>query len=318
MLVPVPQELINFIHNGKKFVVLGHEEPDGDCVGSQLAICSLLKRLGKEAFPCSAGPFNRNEVKSYERYFYPWPECREELRVLIMDCSNRERIGDFPIEGLPVAAVDHHSGGNLWGEVLYLNPQASSVAFMTEMIFTALGEKPTTEEAELLLFGLCTDTGFFRHLTETGAETFNTAARLTAAGASPKKTFVSINGGRVLKSRLLMGNILAKTRSYFDGRLLLSDETIEDAEKFGMESRDSDMIYQLLQSVEGVEAMALIRQENSEECTMGLRSRDKIDVAAIAKSFGGGGHKNAAGAKVRGTVADLEKELTAAFAPWFA
>jgi phosphoesterase RecJ-like protein len=311
-MAQVPQELIDFIRKGSSFIVAGHEEPDGDCVGSQLALVSLLRRLGKKAIPCSAGPFKRPEVKPYADCFLPCPTERNGVSVLIMDCSSRERVGDIPIDGLPSAAVDHHASGSTW-EVMYLDPLAPSVTFMTEKIFHALGEEPTAEEAELLLLGLCTDSGFFRHLDETGAEAFNTAARLTAAGANPKKTFDAINGRKSLNSRLLMGTILAKTRSYYGGRLLVSNETLEESKRFGLESRDSDTIYQLLQSVEGVQAMALIRQENAGECTVGLRSRDRIDVAAIAKSFGGGGHKNAAGAKVHGSAAELEEKLVAAF-----
>jgi len=114
-----------------------------------------------------------------------------------------------------------------------------------------------------------------------------------------------------------MGTILSKTRSHYDGKLLVSNETLEETQRYGLESRDSDMTYQLLQSVKGVEAMVLIRQETREECTIGFRSRDHIDVAAIAKHFGGGGHKNAAGTKIRGTIAEMEERIIAAFASCF-
>jgi len=315
----VPKELLDFIHSGTRFIVAGHEEPDGDCVGSQLAMTSLLLRLGKEAVACSAGPFKKNEVKPYAERFLPCPAKREGMRVLVMDCTSRERVGDLPIDGLPTATVDHHASGIPWGEAVYLDPDAVSVTFMTEQIFRALEMEVLPEEAELLFLGLCTDTGFFRHL-ESGSNckaVFETAARLCGAGASPKKTFAAIHGGKSLNSRLLMGTVLSKTRSYYGGRLLVSDETLEETKRYGLESRDSDMTYQLLQSIAGVEAMVLIRQETTEECTVGFRSRDRIDVAAIAGNFGGGGHKNAAGAKIRGTIRTLEEKITAAFAEGF-
>ena len=316
-MVEVPKALIDFIHSGTHFVVVGHEEPDGDCVGSQLALCSLLRRMGKNAVPCSAGSFKKPEIKSFEQFFLPFPENREGLKVLIMDCSVRDRVGDLPIDELPAAAVDHHASGNPWGEVVYLDPHAPSVTFMTEKLFHALGEELTQEEAELLLFGLLTDTGFFRHLDETGSETFHTAARLTAAGANPKKLFGIINGGKSLNSRLLMGAYLTKTRAYFDGKLLISDETMEESKQYGFESRNSDMLYQLLQSIDSVAAIVLIRQENSTECSLGLRSRDRINVASIAEQFGGGGHKNASGARAQGTIAELEEKIVTAFKKWF-
>jgi len=316
----VPQALLDFIRDGTDFIIAGHEEPDGDCVGSQLAIASLLQRLGKTAVPCSAGPFKRNEVKPYAERFLPCPARREGMRVLVMDCTSRERVGDLPIDGLPAASVDHHASGNPWGDAVYLDPDAPSVTFMTEKIFLALDMEILPEEAELLFLGLCTDTGFFRHLDggDRSKAFFETVARLCGKGASPKKAFAAINGGKSLNSRILMGTVLAKTRSYYGGRLLVSDETLEESKRYGLESRDSDMTYQLLQSIEGVEAMVLIRQETQEECTVGFRSRDRVDVAALAENFGGGGHKNAAGAKMRGIIRDLEKKITAAFAEWFA
>jgi phosphoesterase RecJ-like protein len=181
----------------------------------------------------------------------------------------------------------------------------------------ALSLSPTPEEAELMLFGLCTDTGFFRHVDNTGAAAFETAARLTAAGANPKHVFAAIHGGKSLESRLLMGLLLSRIRSLYGGRLLISREEYEDTLRFGGESRDSDMIYQLMQSITGVEAMALIRQESPTNCTIGIRSRDAIDVASIAEKFGGGGHKNAAGASTGGTIDTIEEQLIKEFAPFF-
>jgi phosphoesterase RecJ-like protein len=168
-----------------------------------------------------------------------------------------------------------------------------------------------------MLFGLCTDTGFFRHVDDTGAASFETAARLTAAGASPKRVFAAIHGGKSLNSRLLIGKILAGIKPLYGGRLLISREEYEDSLEYGGEGRDSDVIYQLMQSVTGVEAMALIRQETPENCTLGIRSRDRIDVASIAEKFGGGGHKNAAGASTKGNINTVEEQLIKEFAPHF-
>jgi phosphoesterase RecJ-like protein len=311
----VPAALLRFIEEGRFFVVVGHKEPDGDCVGSQLVITSVLNRIGKQAMACSAGPFKRTEVKAFEGRFFPFPAeiPREQIRAIIVDCSSPDRVGDLPLEGLSLASVDHHVSGNPSGEAVYLDPKAPSVTCMVLNIIGALGLSPTPEEAELLLLGLCTDTGFFRHVDETGSETFDAVSRLVRAGASPKRVFAMINGGKSLDSRLLTGLILSRTRPFFGGRLLLSFETYEDVLRYGGESRDSDAIYQFLMSVEGVEAVVLIRQEKPESCTVGLRSKDRIDVASIAAAFGGGGHKNAAGAGIDGTIAGIEQKLLDAF-----
>ncbi|MDR1948777.1 MAG: bifunctional oligoribonuclease/PAP phosphatase NrnA [Spirochaetaceae bacterium] len=321
MPVPVPPELPEFIKTGNTFLVAGHKEPDGDCIGSQLALCSALERLGKRAIPCSAGPFKRPEIRSFENRFISRPEDsdREGGRVILVDCSEPERTGDLKpfLLGLPVAIVDHHALGNRGGwdtqPVLYLDTTAPSVTVMILNLVEALGLRLTGEEAEFLLLGLCTDTGFFRHVDARGALTFTYAARLVEAGANPKEIFKIINGGKSLGSRLLLGRVLSRAEAYYEGKLILSTETYEETQSFGKEGRDSDSLYQLLQSVAGVEAIVIIRQESPEKCSIGLRSRDWVNVAEVALGFGGGGHKNAAGFSYQGLIGELRPAVVEAF-----
>ncbi|MDR0389594.1 MAG: bifunctional oligoribonuclease/PAP phosphatase NrnA [Spirochaetaceae bacterium] len=313
----VPQTLIKFIREGGKFIVAGHKEPDGDCVGSQLALCSFLRRLGKEAEACSAGPFKRAEILPYAGRFSaaPGADKLQDARVIVTDCSDLERTGDLLpfLEGLPLAVIDHHATNKSSGEADYLDIHAPSVTFMITKLIEAFGETPSKEEAELLFFGLCTDTGFFRHTDEGGAETFYRAAQLIEAGASPKKAFLAINGNRSLDSRILMGHVLTRVSAHYDGRLLVSSETYEETQRLGLEGRDSDNLYQLLQSVKGIEAIMIVRQESPDRCTVGLRSRDAVDVSRIAKKYGGGGHKNASGLSIDGVIDEVLPMLTAEF-----
>jgi phosphoesterase RecJ-like protein len=326
MAVPnIPDEFIQFIKAGSKFLVAGHKEPDGDCVGSQLALSSVLRRLGKEAVPCSAGPFTRTEVMPYAGRFTaaPGEGERENARVIVVDCSTPDRTGDLApaLEGLPLGVIDHHATGDhpvsSAETPVFLDPGAPAVSFLILLLIEALGLSPTREEAELLFFGLCTDTGFFRHVDAGGSDTFAAASRLIKAGANPKAAFHAMYGGKNLGSRILMGIILTRVESFFDGRLLLSFETYEETRRFGLEGRDSDSLYQLLQSVAGVEAIVIIRQEKPDNCTVGFRSRDAVDVAAIAAGFGGGGHKNAAGLSVNGTIEELRPKILSAFGKVF-
>ncbi|MDR3173566.1 MAG: bifunctional oligoribonuclease/PAP phosphatase NrnA [Treponema sp.] len=317
--VPVPPALIDFIRAGDKFLVAGHKEPDGDCVGSSLALCSALRRLGKEAVPCSAGPFKRIEIKPFENLFTNAPSEKERrgARVIVVDCSSTGRTGDLEtcLKGLPQALIDHHSAGVQPGEetVLFLDPNAPSVTFMILELIETLGLSPSREEAEYLFFGLCTDTGFFRHVDEEGAEAFSYAYRLIRAGASPKKTFNAINGGKSFNSRILLGIQLSRAEEYFGGKLIYTSEEYEETQRFGLEGRDSDSLYQLLLSAANVEAIVVVRQETPEKCTVGLRSRDQVDVAAIAADFDGGGHKNAAGFAAAARIVELKPKILARF-----
>jgi len=317
----VPKELVKFINTGSRFIIAGHKEPDGDCVGCQLALRSAIMRMGKTAIACSAGPFKRTELRDYAGQFvhFPAEEERVGAKVIIIDCSARERTGDIHelLEGFPCAVIDHHSTVirplSTPQAPIYVDANVPSCTLLIYKLIIALGLEITKEEASLLLFGLCTDTGFFRHMNEKNASAFEAAAEMIRCGASPKKIFSVINGGKSLNSRILMGRILSRTESYFDGRLLLTFETTEDFNTFGLESRDSDSLNQLLLSIEGVEAVVIIRQECAEDCTVSLRSVDKVNVAQIAASFGGGGHKNAAGLTIKGNITSVKENMLESF-----
>jgi phosphoesterase RecJ-like protein len=320
-ILSVPEELVQFVRNGSKFIIAGHKEPDGDCVGSQLALRSALMRLGKEAVVCSAGPFKRSELKDYANQFVSLPSDKEKsgAKVIIVDCSGWERIGDLQdaLAGLPCAVIDHHAAvthpPSKPEAPVYVDASSPSCTLLIEKLITALGLELTTEEATLLLFGVCTDTGFFRHLTEKNAEVLEAAARMVRRGASPKGVYRVMNGGKSYNSRILLGNILSRTESHFNGRLMISHETLEEFNIFGFEARDSDNLNKMLLGVEEVEAVVVIRQECAESCTVSLRSVDEIDVSQIAASFGGGGHRNASGFTMKGNISDIKQIVLDAF-----
>lgn len=323
MIHPEPPEaFLDFLRAHSLYFVVGHKEPDGDCLSSQVALAGILKGLGKVAYLCSSGPFTRPEVASMENMFQ---DCvPEELKsrdaaAIVVDCSSLSRTGDLErqLAGLPVAFIDHHSAADIQGPANYVDVKAPSVTFMVRKLYPALGLGLPADAAELLLFGLCTDTGFFRHLDARGGDALRCAADLADAGASPKASFQRIYGGKSLNSRKLLGIILSRAEEHFGGRLLVSHETLDDSERFGLESRDSDMLYQILQGVAGYEALMVIRQETPVNCTVGFRSRDRIDVAKIAAAFGGGGHKNAAGLSIPGTIETVKEKLLTALSPEF-
>jgi len=293
-------------------------------VGSQLALRSALLRLGKEAIVCSAGPYKRTELRNYIKQFDPVPtEVKAGTKVIIVDCSGKERTGEIHdfLDKFPCAIIDHHAAvthpPSTPEAPVFVDAASPSCTLLIYKLIIALGLKLTEEEATLLLFGLCTDTGFFRHMTEKNAEAFDAAAEMIRCGASPKKTFGIINGGKSLNSRILIGHILARTESHFNGRLLLSFETLDEYNSFGHESRDSDSLNQLLLSIDGVEAVVIIRQECVDNCTVSLRSIDKINVSQIAASFNGGGHKNAAGLTMKGDVSFVKEKMLESFSPSF-
>jgi len=322
-ILDAPGELVDFINTGSRFIIAGHIEPDGDCVGSQLALRSALSRLGKNSVLCAEGPFKRTELKSYIDQFTEIENheyCKfPDTRVIIVDCSGMERIGSLrnTLEKFDCAIIDHHTAvthpPSTASAPVYVDAASPSCTLLIYKLIRRLGLQLTEEEASMLLFGLCTDTGFFRHMTERNSDAFDAATEMIRSGASPKSIFGIMNGGKSLKSRILIGNLLARTEEHFDGRLLITSETLEESNTFGFESRDSESLNQLLLSIKNVEALVVIRQECEENCTVSLRSVDKINVAQIASSFNGGGHKNASGLTMKGDISFVKKKMLESF-----
>lgn len=319
ILKAVPKQLIDFIHSFDSFIIASHKEPDGDSIGSSLALQSLLHSLEKKTILLSAGPFKRTEIIKYEPLFVTrldeTVKIPQNTAVLVLDCSSVERVGEpaQELKNYPTAIIDHHATNENTNSLDYIDPTSPATTLLIQALIESIQTQITAEQAHFLLFGLCTDTGFFRHLDNSHASTFSYVARLIEAGANPKEIFSLINGGKSFNSRILISKILARMQSYYNGQLIISYETYEDTLEFGMEGRDSDTLYQLIQSIDGVEAMVIVRQESKTHCSVGFRSRNKVDVSTIASSFGGGGHKQASGLYTEGVIDVLIPQFVEAF-----
>ncbi|HDQ13671.1 MAG TPA: bifunctional oligoribonuclease/PAP phosphatase NrnA [Sediminispirochaeta sp.] len=319
----VPPRLIELIEAHQNFVLIGHSDPDGDCVASQLGLALFLRRLGKKRVETvSPGPFRRAELEVYRHDFLDHipRELRSKTTVaVILDCSTLDRIGYLAdeLEGMEVCVIDHHGSGEDFGSVRYIDETAPSVTAMVWLLIEAMGYEASGEEAELLLFGLATDTGFFRHVEDKREDIFQIVGRMNARGASPKKIFHQIYGGRSLESRQLFGLLLSRAEAHFGGKVILSYESLEEQRRYGSENRDSDSLYQQLQGVAGCAVVALIREEEPGRCSVGLRSLSWPDVGKIAQAFGGGGHALAAGFERLGSIDEIRRELIAHLSAFF-
>lgn len=315
-------ELKSFINTHNFFFIVGHKEPDGDCITSCLGVAAILDYFGKPYQLLSAGPFKRNEVIRWQEQFSDTMEFQDEAErknsgLFICDCSELVRLGeiDGDLKGFDTFVIDHHKTSGLEeGFQGYVNGDAPACAFLIQLFYEALIGPVPAELAKTLFFGICTDTGFFRFLTEKSSEVFAAVSRLVADGADPRSTYREINSGKPYSTRKLLGVLLGKAERYLDGRLVVTYESLEDTKKWGLDGRDSDSLYQLLLSAKGVEAVAFLRQDTPASCTGGFRSQDKIDVSVVAAKFGGGGHKNASGMSCNGRVETLIPQIVKEFA----
>ena len=310
-----------FIDNHDFFLIAGHKEPDGDCVSSCIAAAAIVSHFGKPYQMLSAGPFKRPEIKKYAPRFsssvdFMTQAERNKTGLLILDCSELVRLGDIDgdLKGFDTFIVDHHKTADAsWAEFI-IDPSAPAACLLVQQLFERLIGRADKETAKQLFFGLSTDTGHFRYLAENSAETFRSAARLVEDGANPRKIYDETTGGKPFSTRKLLAIMLSRTERYYNNKLCVTYETMEDTKKFGAEGRDSDALYTLLLAVEGVEAVLFVRQETENSCTAGFRSRDTVDVSAIAAKFGGGGHKNAAGLSIEGKIDTVIPQILKEFA----
>lgn len=316
-------EFKSFIERHEAFLIAGHKEPDGDCIASCIGTAEILARFGKPYQMISAGPFKRAEIQENAGLFagslpFQTEQERKETGLIIVDCSDLSRLGDIEgdLEGFDTFIIDHHKTADVQiaGAQAIIDPTAPAAALVVQQLYEHLCGAPSKQLAETFFLGLSTDSGYFRFLTDGSGDVFRAAARLVDCGVNPKRIYNRISSGKPWSTRKLLGIMLKRAERYLDGRLAVTYETMEDTKAYGADGRDSDALYSALLATEGVRAALLVRQENETSCTLGFRSQDAVDVSAVAAKFGGGGHKNAAGAICEGKIATIIPAIIKEFA----
>lgn len=309
-----------FINAHDNFIIVGHKDPDGDCISSSLGVSFILDYLKKPYTLINNGPFKRPEIKEYESQFiseipFMSKQDQDQTGLIVVDCGELSRLGEVgETQGLDTFFIDHHKTSSGQDETKsIIDPSSPAACCLVQMLYEAIVGPLDKKTADTLFFGLCTDSGFFRFLREDSASVFELTARLVTAGANPNKMYDKITGGKPYSTRKLLGTTLGHAERYCNGKLVVAYETLEDTKRYGQEGRDSDMLYQALLSCEGVEAAVFVRQETEHSCTAGLRSQDKVDVSEIAAHFGGGGHRNASGLSRDGKLENLIPEIVKEF-----
>jgi len=308
-----------FMRAHHSFVVVGHKEPDGDCIASQLAAAALLRALGAEVTLHSAGPFDRPEIADFVGSFAATiPDARRQgTAAVIVDCSTPDRTGALGsrLAGLPCLVIDHHSAGEPFGDARFVDATAPSTTVLIQQLFDDAGVAFDADTARLMLFGVCTDTGFFRHLGRNSAPVFHAIARLVEHGTSTSEIYMMVYGCRELSARKLLAEMLSRTESHRDDRLLITWQTQADRDRLSAHQRGEDEVYRLLQTIKGNVVVVLIKEEGDLRFSVGLRSTTAVDVGAIAASFGGGGHRQAAGFDIAGTLDHVKTTVKTVLLP---
>jgi phosphoesterase RecJ-like protein len=289
---------------GRRFLITSHARPDGDSIGSQVALALALEHLGKQVriVNADAPPAPYRVFPGVDRIEVADRVDGEADAAIVLECSDLSRPGLGGLERFRIVNIDHHPGATPYGAVNWFDPTAAACAELVVAVTDALGVPMTRAIATHVYLAILTDTGSFHHAGIT-ARTFDICRRVVEAGVDPAEmanlVFDSASIGRLK----LLGHLLETMAIEADGRLavLAFDEDLLEA--LGATHDDTEGLINVPLSARTIEAVALLKgQRGTTDVRVSLRSKGAVDVREVARRFGGGGHVNAAGCTLPGPM----------------
>ncbi|HEY5673249.1 MAG TPA: bifunctional oligoribonuclease/PAP phosphatase NrnA [Malonomonas sp.] len=304
------QEIVEKIKNSQRFLVVAHENPDGDAIGSTLGLANALREMGKDVVA-----LNVDSVPEIMRFL---PGCEQMVTTLpagaMFDVAFVLDSGDLVRTGIPVAKlcktminVDHHPHSD-FGDICYLDTSASATAVMICRILEACGYQLSLAVATPLYLGILSDTGSFRY-SSANEESFQVAGRLVALGVDTWDIASRLYESLAPERMRLLGLVLPTLEISACGRWASVAMTDELLQLSGASEEHTDGFVNYPRAISGVEVALFYRQVADREYKISFRSRGKIDVGGMARELGGGGHHNAAGAQVSGTLEEARAKV---------
>jgi phosphoesterase RecJ-like protein len=310
------------LRSNDRFIITTHENPDGDALGSLLATTFALRELGKDADMYLFGEVpipNEYEFMDFAGIVRgPNPDSSDRV-VVALDCANERRLGPESAlldKAQLVVDIDHHHDNTRFGKVNLIVGHASSTGEILADVFRELGVSLTPEIAEALYIAVVTDTGRFQYANTT-AKALRLAAELVEAGADVHRVFQGVYENVAFAKLKLVARALENAEVFEGGRVVVSHLEREDFEHAGAEEPYSEGIIDYLRAVEGTELAALIREPptaNGPTHRISLRTTEAdLDVSAIARKSGGGGHRQAAGFSSEASIEEITEFIRREF-----
>jgi bifunctional oligoribonuclease and PAP phosphatase NrnA len=308
---------VAFLRRAKRVLITAHSAPDGDAIGSELGMLWLAERLGIAARVVNRDPhpaslaflpgLDRIEVATalpaaYEREF--------DLGV-VLECPGLDRPGLDGLGRLPLLNVDHHLGNERYGEVDFVDEEAPAVGEMVQAMIAAAKLELSAEAATVLYTALVTDTGDFRYSNAT-PRAFAAAARLVEAGAAPHVVAEGLHEHVPERVVRLTGAVLGTLELLAAGRLAVIACDTAMLAAADAQREDTENLINIPRAIDGVEVAVLLKDFSSDGVRVSLRSRGRVDVQVVARAFGGGGHRNAAGCTITAPLSEARRVLLAA------
>lgn len=307
------EEIAQQLKKSKKVAVFCHVRPDGDALGSGLALCAALKRAGKTAFMCC------EELPPEKFYFLQamhgvqtqLPAVDFDTFVSV-DCADIQRLGCFAkhfakFKGTTVN-IDHHISNAGFAEYNYVEECPATCQLLTRILRCAQLEIDE-EVANLLMLGLITDSGNFTH-TDVSPETYETAAYLRGNGANMNVINYEMYSRQSKQRALLYGRAMNKMRFALDDKLAIIIVTEKDLKETGAEKNMTEGFVDFPLTIDGVEVAVSLMEYREGMYKTSLRSKGNVNVNAIATAFGGGGHVLASGCMIFGMLEEVIDKLT--------
>lgn len=308
-------KIAELIRRTDSFLVSSHANPDGDAIGSTVALGHILAHMGKEF--CL---YNRSGLPGqFDWLGLPGPVHNtlsgcEANWIFVLDCGTQSRVGEelFQIMGTrPMANVDHHLGNPMFGQFNWVDDSYPAVGAMMADLADELDIPLTGPLAEAIYLGLVTDTGFFT-FDNTTPKAMELAARLIRLGLNPGLVNAKIRNQWSVNRFRLWGESFATTELFFDGQVAVATVTRGMMERTGTEASDCEEIVNFLRRLRGARAGAILREEPDGSYKFSLRSTGVDNVQAVAAQFGGGGHRNAAGGTISAELFSAKMRLVEA------
>ena len=304
-----PAELLDVIRRGRRFVVASHARPDGDAIGSAMAMALAVRALGKQATVVADGippvflqPFP--DVAGIKIT----PEVTEAFdAALIMECSDLARTGVRGLDRSAVMNIDHHPGNTIYGAVNWIDESAAACGEMAFTLIDALAVPLSKEIATHVYLAILTDTGSF-HFSHLSPRTYEIARRCVEAGADPQWIARTHYDSNSLARVRIFGAVM-NAMVVVDGRVALLSITRRMMEETGGTSDDLEGLINFPLTVKDIEAVAFFKEVGDQEWRVSMRSKGNVDTGAIARQFSGGGHTNAAGCSARGDLDALYRQF---------
>jgi len=303
-------QIVEAIRARQRFVISSHSRPDGDSIGSQLAMAYALKTLGKDVVVINAdqAPPPLMAFPGVSDITIAPIADGEFDAAIIMECGDLTRTGVAGLERFFVINVDHHPGNTGYGQINWFDSSAAACGEMVFDIVRALDVKLSVEIATHIYLAILTDTGSF-HYSSISPRTFDICRETLEAGVDPvlvaRNVYDSNNMGRLK----LFGAVLSAMQLDESGRIAIVYLDHEMAREAGGTYEDTEGLINLPLTVKEIQAVVFFKQDKGDEYRVSLRSKGDIDIGVVAKAFGGGGHKNAAGCSVEGAIDGLQKKF---------